>query len=160
MANAQLAEGFCLVVTRAAHLGGGPGRQIKCPQRLLDLRVKAPRSSVSGVAVTVTARLPSIWVTVLGASYGAHRRHVAHLHRPGPEVGDVGLLVGELPLLITEVRLLVLDLFLLVAQLALVVGDLLLLVGEFVGLRALVGGGVALLHGSLDLLIELIQGLF
>ena len=61
---------------------------------------------MSGVAVTVTARSPSIWVTVLGASTGrtSPRRGPG---RPGPEVGDVGLFLGQVLLLVAERLLLV-----------------------------------------------------
>ena len=46
-----------------------PGRQVEARRACCcTVLVSAPRLSESGVAVRVTARVPSIWVTVLGAS--------------------------------------------------------------------------------------------
>ena len=70
----------------------------------------------------VTARLPSIWVTVLGASSCLHLGDVATWIGSGPDVGDVRLLVGQVGLLVAEVGLLVLERLLLVGQRLLLVG--------------------------------------
>ena len=101
----------------------------------------------SGVAVRVTARVPSIWVTVLGASFSLTVGDVADPDRLGPDVGDVLLLVGQIGLLLAQ--------FLLrFGQVLLLVGQRFGLVGELVRLRPLISRLVGLLQRGVELLLQ------
>ena len=79
-----------------------------------------------------------------------HVGDVGDLDRPGPDVGDVSLLVREVCLLVAERGLLV-------SQCLLFVGQRLLLIAELILLGLLGGRLVLLLIGGRDLVVQLLD---